>query len=82
MNKETKELILNKIQLILNEHELTAKDLVRVYSDLGINIGCSIEGIDEAPSVLDLERKYYSDPTMGNALILQSINLTTWLRDE
>ena len=75
-----KDKILKEITEILNENKLDNKALVDIYSSLGISIGCSIEGYKEIPDINELEKSYYIDPKMGQALILQSILLAEWTK--
>ena len=80
MEASKKDDILKDITDILNKNKLDNKDLVEIYSRLGVSIGCSIEGYKEIPDINKLETGYYSNPRMGSALILQSILLAEWTK--
>lgn len=71
--------IINK----LNKNKLTDQELLEVYCGLGTSIGAAMAGIDEdnMPSLEELERRYMTNPTPGEALFLQSLLLGSW-KDE
>ena len=57
-------------------------EILLAYGNLGYTLGASIEGFDgKGPSIEELEKMYYENPTVGVALMLQGILVTTWLDD-
>ena len=71
---------LDEILGVLNKHNLKAKDLVLLYGNLGYSLGASVDGYEggEGPTYEELEQKYYTKPTVGTALMLQGMLVTTW----
>lgn len=65
---------------VLDKHKLRVQDLVVVYGNLGYAIGAAIEGFKEekGPDVEELQKLYHSDPTVGVALMLQGMLVTSW----
>jgi hypothetical protein len=68
---------------VLAKYKLRAQDLVVVYGNLGYAIGASMEGHsgDSGPGVEELQQAYYSKPTLGVALMLQGMLITSWHAD-
>lgn len=75
MESDKLDAIVKSMTEAINKEELSKKDILNVYANLGISIGCSMEGIKELPNIEVLEKEHYTNPTMGNALILQSLLL-------
>lgn len=64
---------------VIQEHKLTDKDLVEIYSDLGVSIGGAIEGIEAIPPTEELQKRYMENPTLGISMIIQSLYLKVWI---
>lgn len=79
MDPDKKKKILTKLITELNQSGLTDKEIVEVYSDLGLSVGCSMCDLKEVPAMEEIEEMYYKSPNMGLALVLQSILLRTWI---
>ncbi len=77
-----KELLQETIKL-LNNAKLRNQDLVTYYAELGFSLGSSIEEYtpETVPSSDQLEKQYYEKPTIGKALMLQSLLLKNWKKD-
>jgi hypothetical protein len=70
---------LDRIITIIKEAKLNISELVILYSNLGYTLGASIEGFkDNGPSLENLNKMYYSNPTIGVALMLQSLLINSW----
>lgn len=74
---------LSEIIEVLKKYRLREQDLVLLYGNLGYSIGASIAGVDPAngPTVDELQKAYYVKPTLGTAMMLQGILVTTWYSD-
>jgi hypothetical protein len=67
---------------VFQKKKLTIGEILVVYGNLGYALGASIEGYDDkGPSISELEKLYYSNPTPGVALMLQGVTVTTWYED-
>ena len=63
----------------LNEFNLRTQDVVVVLGNLAYAVGASIEGIGEdGPTLDELNQRYYTEPTLGTALMLQGMITTSW----
>ena len=51
-----------------------------MYGNLGYSIGASIEEIEQGsgPTVEELQKSYYQNPTVGTALMLQGLLTSSW----
>jgi len=67
----------------LAEYHLRAQDLLVVYGNLGYAIGASMEGHkgNEGPGLEELQQAYYTSPSVGIALMLQGMLITSWHSD-
>ena len=73
---------LRKLLDAFQEHRPTIPEILVIYGNLGYLLGASIEGYDaEGPNIEELEKKYYVDPTVGTALMLQGLQVTNWFQD-
>jgi len=81
--EEKRKGILQESILLLNKYNLRNQDLVLFYAELGFSIGSSIEGYtpETLPTVDELQKSYYEKPSMGKALMLQSLLLESWKRE-
>lgn len=67
---------------VFQEQKLTVGEIIIAYGNLGYTLGASIEGYaGQGPSIEELEKLYYQNPTIGVSLMLQSIMVTTWFDD-
>ncbi len=65
-----------------NKHNLRIQDILLVYGNLGYALGASIEGYKgKGPDFDALQKKYYEKPTIGVALMLQGMTITSWHDD-
>lgn len=73
---------LDEVLEVLQKYNLTAQSLVILYGNLGYSLGASIDGYQggEGPSYEELEKKYYSEPTIGTSMMLQGLLVTSWNR--
>lgn len=71
---------LDELINVLAKYKLRAQDLVIVYGNLGYSIGASMEGFegDEGPGAEELQKIYYTKPTLGVAMMLQGMLITSW----
>lgn len=65
---------------VLSKYKLRVQDLVVVYGNLGYAIGAAIEGYNgqEGPGLEELQKRYYSNPSIGVAMMLQGMLVTSW----
>jgi len=74
--------ILSKLIEAFEEHKPTVGEILVIYGNLGYTLGASIEGHgNTGPNVQELKKQYYTDPTVGTALMLQGIEVTNWFQD-
>jgi len=72
---------LNKILKALNQEQLTIPELIRLYGNLGYQIGTSIAGVKKQVSLEELKQLYYTNPTVDVGLMLQGLLITSWEED-
>jgi hypothetical protein len=74
---------LDEIIQVLQKRKLREEDLVVLYGNLGYSIGVSMEGIDpqNAPGLEELQKQYHLKPTVGVAMMLQGIIISSWYSD-
>jgi len=71
--------VYEKLVGIFQEEKLTVGEIIIAYGNLGYTLGASIEGYQEkGPSPEELEKLYYSNPTLGVALMVQAMTVTGW----
>ena len=75
MKKENDKTISELCEIISNA-ELTPLDIVEVISGLLFSIGASLENCNSL-SGEEISLRYLSDPTLGNALMAQSMHMIT-----
>ena len=79
MNETKANEALAKLISVFQETKLTVGEILIVYGNLGYALGASIEGYQEkGPSIEELKRLYYSQPSVGIAMMLQGITVTSW----
>jgi len=74
--------ILDKVLDMINKSKLTIPELIILIGNLSYFIGASIAGfVEKGPSIDDLKKEYYRNPTIDIALMLQGLEITTWEED-
>lgn len=75
--------IIDKVISLLNKNKLNIAELIVLYGNLGYHIGASIAGIStkQGPSLEELRKLYYSNPTIDVGLMLQGLIVTDWEKD-
>ena len=74
--------LLDRLLQAFQEHHPTVGEILVAYGNLGYSLGAAIEGHkSKGPDVEELKKKYYADPTVGTALMLQGIEVTNWFQD-
>lgn len=64
---------------VFQKHKLSVREILIAYGNLGYTLGASIEGFSgQGPSASDLEKMYYTNPTVGVALMSQGLLVTSW----
>lgn len=70
-----------KLLKVLNESNMTLRELVYSLALLLIDVGSSLEGVKEKLDYDTMWRRYATNPTLGNALMAASSDiLSEWLR--
>jgi hypothetical protein len=70
---------LSEIVEVLQKYHFKVNDLLLLYSNLSYTLGASIDGYKEkGPSPDELEKLYYTNPTVGIALMMTGINASVW----
>lgn len=73
---------LNKILKIINKSSLTIGEILLLFGNLGYNLGASIAGFEgQGPSLEELKKEYYRNPTVDTGLMLQGLLITDWEKD-
>lgn len=73
---------LNKILKVINKNNLNIPELILLVANLTIAVGKSLSGVKgEIPNTEDLQRLYYTDPTVDVQLMLQGKLMVTWAND-
>jgi hypothetical protein len=83
---KTKKKILQELIDVLHEYGVTSRDkipdLLDLYGAFGYSLGASLSGVyDDPPSVEDLKRAYYLNPTVDLALMQQGMLIAGWAED-
>jgi hypothetical protein len=66
---------------ILNNSRLNLRELVLVLAQTLIDVGGTLEGVEDKLSYNDMWRRYAVEPTLGNALMAQGTDiLHDWLK--
>ena len=64
---------------VFQKYKPTVGELLIAYSNLGYTLGASIGGYkDKGPSMEELEKLYYSQPSLDVALMLQAMTVGSW----
>ena len=68
-----------KLVQIFVEEKLTAGEIIIALGNLTYTLGASMEGYkDKGPSLEKLKEMYYTNPTLGVAMMLSGITQTSW----
>lgn len=83
IEKEESAIAFKEIIDVLSKHKLKTTDLILVLSNVIFSVGTSIEGIDpnNLPTLEELQKKYYTDKTIGTTLMLQGLLTKNWHED-
>lgn len=74
--------LLEDTRQLINQYNLDVPQLIHFYGNLGYLIGASMAGYKEkGPSLEELKRQYYLNPTVDIAMMLQGLTITTWEED-
>jgi hypothetical protein len=74
--------MLSKLLEVFQKSGPTVGEILVAYGNLGYSLGAAIEGHESTgPDIEELKKKYYVDPTVGTALMLQGIEVTNWFQD-
>tara|TARA_Y100000310_G_scaffold345804_1_gene470188 strand:- start:10223 stop:10540 length:318 start_codon:yes stop_codon:yes gene_type:complete len=73
--------LLEKLIIAFQEYKPTVGEILVIYGNLGYTLGASIEGETKGPDIESLKQKYYTNPSVGAALMLQGIEITNWFQD-
>lgn len=80
VNKSPFERTRDTILYILNKMRLSKEDLVRLWGTIGYDIGRSIYGKDL--EIEELEKLYYTEPSLGIAMMCQSLHVISWVEKD
>jgi hypothetical protein len=73
---------ISEIKQVFNKHQLNIPEIILTYGNLGYHLGASIAGCETiGPSLEELQRTYYSSPTVDIGLMLQGLLITSWEQD-
>ena len=77
------EKVLTKIQKILNRNKLNVPELLIAYGNLGYHIGAAMAQVqgEQGPSSEELQKAYYTNPTVDVALMIQGLIITGMAED-
>lgn len=71
--------LVDQVHNWINENPLTIPELILFYGNLGYHLGASIAGFNNTgPTLEELQKAYYADPTVDVGLMLQGLLITTW----
>jgi len=67
---------------VFQDEKLTVGEIIIAYGNLGYTLGASIEGFDKnGPTIEELKKMYYTNPSVGVAMMIQGIHVTSWYSD-
>jgi hypothetical protein len=80
---ERAELVLRKVLKVFQKHRPTTSEIILILSNLTYSLGGSIESLttNELPPIEELQKQYYTSPTIGVALMLQGLLISTWFEN-
>ena len=74
--------LLEQLVDAFTEVKPTVGEILVIYGNLGYTLGASIEGHKgSGPNIKEVKKRYYSEPSVGNALMVQGIEITNWFQD-
>lgn len=74
--------VISKLFKTINRAKLSIPELLVLYGNLGYHLGASMAGCrDNGPSIQDLKRAYYENPTVDTGLMIQGLMITDWEHD-
>jgi hypothetical protein len=78
----TREQLTVTIERLINESLIPYKDKVNAIAQVLIDMGVAAEPDIDGPLTIDIvkdiEKAYYTEPTIGKALILQGVLMLSW----
>jgi len=64
---------------VFKKHQATTGEMIIAIGNTLYSIGASIEGYKEkGPDPETLQKAYYQNPSIGNALMVQGLTITSW----
>jgi hypothetical protein len=80
MNKKKIQKCLKQTLDLINNNHLTVEETVVLYGNIGYSIGLSVmKRTDNPPTIEELERLFYQNPTIDVSLMLTGLNVASWL---
>ena len=74
--------IYEELVTIFQKYKPTIGEVLISYGNLGYTLGASIDGYkDKGPSLEELSKLYYSNPTIGISLMLSGLTTTSWYEE-
>jgi hypothetical protein len=81
-NAERVNEVYEKFINLLQEKKLTVAELCILLGNTLYTVGASIEGFkDEGPDMEELNKRYYTKPTVGIAIMLNGMTLVSYFDD-
>ena len=79
---KVKGLVENLIQVITSGKPRQVGEIVLAYGELGYCIGAALGGYKEkGPTLDELNKAYYTNPSLSSALMLQGLTVKSWIED-
>ncbi len=67
---------------VFNKHGLNVGEIIVTYGNLGYTLGASVGGYKtKGPTMKELEKMYYENPTIDVAMMINGGNVTGWYED-
>ncbi len=68
---------------VFQEHKPTVGEIIIALGNLQYSVGASIGGYnnEKGPGIEELQKLYYSNPSVDVALMIQGLQTTTWFDD-
>lgn len=81
-NPQRADKLLTDLVKAFQKHKPTVGEILLVYGNLGYTLGASIGRFeDKGPSAEELQKLYYSNPTIDIALMINGLHVMTWYED-
>ena len=73
-----------KILDLLNRSDLNVREIAWLLGQLAIDVGASLEGAtEESLSPEEIYKRYFSEPTLGNAFMASGVDIhRLWIKVE